>query len=128
MEDSKKKNNVEGRGDKEILYSRTIKAGKRIYYLDVKKNQKGDMFVAITESKKVQEQNSSNFTFEKHKIFLYPEDFGKFLTSMEDIINYVKLQKKTISTIKTNPKEILPEEHPDDIKLDIDFDTDDLKK
>ena len=47
MEDSVKKIQVEG-GDKEILYSKTIKAGKRIYYLDVKKNLKDDLFLAVT--------------------------------------------------------------------------------
>ncbi|MEZ7913993.1 MAG: DUF3276 family protein, partial [Macellibacteroides fermentans] len=51
MEDAGKKMNVET-GDKEILYSRAIKAGKRIYYLDVKRNLKDDLFLAITESKK----------------------------------------------------------------------------
>ena len=48
MENSVKKIQVEG-GDKEILYSKTIKAGKRIYYLDVKKNLKDDLFLAVTE-------------------------------------------------------------------------------
>ena len=52
MENSVKKIQVEG-GDKEILYSKTIKAGKRIYYLDVKKNLKDDLFLGVTESKKV---------------------------------------------------------------------------
>ena len=60
MEDSVKKIQVEG-GDKEILYSKTIKAGKRIYYLDVKKNLKDDLFLAVTESKKVQPKNVRKF-------------------------------------------------------------------
>lgn len=74
MENSVKKIQVEG-GDKEILYSKTIKAGKRIYYLDVKKNLKDDLFLAVTESKKVQPKNGMQVSFEKHKIFLYKEDF-----------------------------------------------------
>ena len=65
MEDSVKKIQVEG-GDKEILYSKTIKAGKRIYYLDVKKNLKDDLFLAVTESKKVQPKNGTQVSFEKH--------------------------------------------------------------
>ena len=52
MENSVKKIQVEG-GDKEILYSKTIKAGKRIYYLDVKKNLKDDLFLAVTESRRM---------------------------------------------------------------------------
>ena len=39
-------------GDKEIVFTKAVKAGKRIYYLDVKKSRKGEMFLAITESKK----------------------------------------------------------------------------
>lgn len=47
MEESKKNNNFDIGGDKEILYSKTIKAGKRIYYIDVKKSSKDDLFIAI---------------------------------------------------------------------------------
>ena len=52
MEDFKKKNAAD-MNDKEIVFSQSIKAGKRIYYLDVKKNRKDEMFLAITESKKI---------------------------------------------------------------------------
>ena len=52
MEELKKKNTT-NENDKEIVFSKTVKAGKRIYYLDVKKNRKEEMFLAITESKKV---------------------------------------------------------------------------
>lgn len=69
MEDYKKKSVVDG--DKEIVFSKAIKAGKRIYYLDVKKNRKDEMFLAITESKKIVsgEGDDSQVSFEKHKIF-----------------------------------------------------------
>ena len=124
MEEGKKKNIVEG-GDKEILYSKAIKAGKRIYYLDVKKNLKDDLFLAITESKKVQSKDSSNVTFEKHKIFLYREDFDKFIDGLEDVIGYVKAHKgepaSTIGNVVTN-QESVAEEGERDIKLNIDFD------
>ena len=90
MENSVKKIQVEG-GDKEILYSKTIKAGKRIYYLDVKKNLKDDLFLAVTESKKVQPKNGMQVSFEKHKIFLYKEDFDKFMESVT--LNDVELMK-----------------------------------
>ena len=68
MEDLNKKNKAE---DKEIVFSKTVKAGKRIYYLDVKKSRKDEMFLAITESKKVflEEGNEPQVSFEKHKIF-----------------------------------------------------------
>jgi hypothetical protein len=77
-------------GDKEIVYSKAIKAGKRIYYLDVKKNLKDDLFIAITESKRNLSKDGEQVTFEKHKIFLYKEDFDKFLEGMKDIIEFIK--------------------------------------
>lgn len=89
MGDFIKKTHVEG-GDKEILFSKAIKAGKRIYYLDVKKNLKDDLFLAVTESKKVQPKDGSQMSFEKHKIFLYKEDFEKFMEGMAEVIGYIK--------------------------------------
>ena len=61
LEDYKKKSVVDG--DKEIVFSKAIKAGKRIYYLDVKKNRKDEMFLAITESKKIVSGASKNIRF-----------------------------------------------------------------
>jgi hypothetical protein len=54
-------------GNKEIVYSKAIKAGKRIYYLDAKKNLKGDLFIAITESKRNRTKDGETVTFEKYK-------------------------------------------------------------
>ena len=85
-----------GKGDKEIVYSKAIKAGKRIYYLDVKKNLKEELFIAITESKRNQSKEGEPITFEKHKIFLYKEDFDKFMDGMTDVINYIKGEKDVI--------------------------------
>ena len=91
MEDFKKKMNAD-MNDKEIVFSKSIKAGKRIYYLDVKKNRKDEMFLAITESKKVitGEGDDSQVSFEKHKIFLYREDFEKFMTGLEEAVNFIE--------------------------------------
>ena len=90
MEDQNK--NIMKEGDKEIVFSKTVKAGKRIYYLDVKKNRKEEMFLAITESKKVVsgEGNDSSVSFEKHKIFLYKEDFEKFMNGLHQAIQYIE--------------------------------------
>ena len=68
MEDLKKKMSAD-MNDKEIVFSKSIKAGKRIYYLDVKKNRKDEMFLAITESKKVitGEGDDSQVSFENTK-------------------------------------------------------------
>ena len=60
----------------EIVYSRSVKAGKRIYYLDVKKARNEDLYLCITESKKKSSADDANPQFEKHKVFLYKEDFN----------------------------------------------------
>ena len=114
MEEFKKKSAAES--DKEIVFSKAIKAGKRIYYLDVKKNRKEEMFLAITESKKIVsgEGEDSQVSFEKHKIFLYKEDFGKFMDGLQQAIHY----------IESEGNEDLPlseEENTEEIKIDIDF-------
>lgn len=94
MEVEKTKSEVEKK-ENDIIYSKAIKAGKRIYYLDVKKSRNDDLFVAITESKKKVTGYDENMqvTYEKHKIFLYKEDFDKFLEGMEDVIAFVKREK-----------------------------------
>ena len=77
--------------DKEIFFSKAIKAGKRIYYLDVKRNRKHEMFLAITESKKIisGEGDNAQVNFEKHQIFLYKEDFDKFTKGLHQAIQYI---------------------------------------
>ena len=77
--------------ESEIVYSRSVKAGKRIYYLDVKKDRTGDYYLCITESKKRQ-MGEEVPQFEKHKLFLYKEDFAHFSEGLQDVIAYVKEQ------------------------------------
>jgi len=76
----------------EIVYSRSVKAGKRIYYLDVKKARNEDLYLCITESKRRQGMEDETPQFEKHKLFLYKEDFAHFTDGLQDVINYVKGQ------------------------------------
>lgn len=103
MEESKKNSYVENGGDKEILYSKAIKAGKRIYYIDVKKSSKDDLFIAITESKRVQQgKGHSDISFEKHKIFLYKEDFDRFANTLKQVMDYAnKYQLNQLQEGKT---------------------------
>lgn len=115
-----KRIHVEG-GDKEILYSKAIKAGKRIYYLDVKRNLKDDLFLAITESKKVQPKDGSQVSFEKHKIFLYKEDFEKFMEGMNEVIRYIRASRPENADDLSPEKEGPSGEDPGEIKLDIEF-------
>lgn len=131
MEELKKKNMAEG-GEKEIVYSQTIKAGKRIYYIDVKKSRKDEMFLTITESKKIVngEGENAHINFEKHKIFLYKEDFEKFTNSLQQAINFIEGKQgnhnRTSASDEATPlTEALEEETTsqlgEEIKIDIDF-------
>jgi len=78
--------------DKELIYSEAVKAGKRIYYFDVKQSRNGDRYVSITESKKIVEGNPDNprISYEKHKLFLYKEDYEKFVKAMLHVVDVAK--------------------------------------
>ncbi|MBM6882729.1 PUR family DNA/RNA-binding protein [Bacteroides caecigallinarum] len=122
MEDLKKKNMTET--DKEIVFSKAIKAGKRIYYVDVRKNKKDDMFLAITESKKVisGEGSSPSVSFEKHKIFLYKEDFDKFINGLQEAIKFIDDNSNHTNDYNTEEKTVEDSiETSSDIKIDIEF-------
>jgi hypothetical protein len=95
----------EGRTEPEIVYSRSVKAGKRIYYLDVKKARNEDLYLCITESKRKQTGESETPQFEKHKVFLYKEDFAHFTEGLNDVIAFVQSQLGEIE----DRKEWLPE-------------------
>lgn len=84
MEDYNKRAN-------EDIYSKGIRAGKRTYFFDVRSTRSGEMFLTITESKKMM-KDEGNFHFEKHKIFLYKEDFEKFAEGLNDSINFIVSQ------------------------------------
>lgn len=76
-----------GEGRNESLYSKRIKAGKRrTYFFDVRATRGNDYFITITESKKRFDDNG----YDRHKMFLYKEDFNKFLAGLTETINYVK--------------------------------------
>lgn len=94
MEVEKRKIEIEKK-DSEIIYSKAIKAGKRIYYLDVKKSRNEDLYLAITESKKkvTGYDEDAQVTYEKHKIFLYKEDFDKFIEGLEDVVGFIKKEQ-----------------------------------
>lgn len=124
MEELKKKSTTI-ENDKEIVFSKAIKAGKRFYYLDVKKNRKEEMFIAITESKKVVslDKDDPQVNFEKHKIFLYKEDFEKFMNGLQQAIDFIGHEQGTTSEAHYQPA-TATEEMPsqsEEIKIDIDF-------
>ena len=78
--------------DRDLVFSQAVKAGKRIYYFDVKQSKNGDRYISITESKKVVEGSFENphISFEKHKLFLYKEDYEKFLNALVTTLEVAK--------------------------------------
>ncbi|WP_258101453.1 PUR family DNA/RNA-binding protein [Marinoscillum pacificum] len=81
MEENKEK----GRDE---IYSERVRAGKRTYFFDVKSTRSNDYYLTITESKR--RFKDDGFFYEKHKIFLYKEDFHKFLEALNETVNHVK--------------------------------------
>jgi Protein of unknown function (DUF3276) len=73
---------------REEIYSAKVKAGKRTYFFDVKSTRSNDYYLTITESKKRFKEDG--FTYEKHKIFLYKEDFNKFLSALNGSVAHIK--------------------------------------
>lgn len=78
--------------EREEIYSNVVRAGKRTYFFDVKSTKNEDYYLTITESKKRFNKNGKYF-FEKHKIFLYKEDFEKFADALTDCVDYIKKEK-----------------------------------
>lgn len=74
------------RGD---LFSKSVRAGKRTYFFDVKSTKGSEYYLTITESKK-RFGTDGKFFYEKHKIFLYKEDFEKFTEGFSEAIEYIK--------------------------------------
>jgi hypothetical protein len=74
--------------EREEIYSKSIRAGKRTYFFDVKATRSNDYYLTITESKK-RFDNDKAF-FEKHKIFLYKEDFEKFVEGLTDTLEFIR--------------------------------------
>ncbi len=74
----------------EDVYSKPVRAGKRTYFFDVKTTKgNNDFYLTITESKRRVERDGS-FTYDKHKIFLYKEDFEKFQEGLQEAVQYIK--------------------------------------
>ena len=73
----------------EDVFSKPVRAGKRTYFFDVKATKGNDYYLTITESKRRTDRDG-RFVYDKHKIFLYKEDFEKFVQGLEEVIQYVK--------------------------------------
>ena len=84
--------------EQQEIFSERVRAGKRTYFFDVKATRSNDYYLTITESKRRYKEDG--FTYEKHKLFLYKEDFNKFVDALNITVDHIK-------------KELLP---------DVDFD------
>jgi hypothetical protein len=88
MEDEKGRTEGQNeRNDKEEVFTKVVRAGKRTYFFDVKSTRHEDLYLTITESKKRQGKEGKMF-YEKHKIFLYKEDFEKFTEGLREAVTF----------------------------------------
>lgn len=75
--------------ERQEIFSRTVRAGKRTYFFDVKSTRAGEYYLTITESKRRFNNDQGKFFYEKHKLFLYKEDFEKFSNGLEETIEFI---------------------------------------
>ena len=85
----------ENRNEREEIFSKSVRAGKRTYFFDVKATRRNDYYLTITESKKKYDQDGK-FHFEKHKLFLYKEDFEKFTDGLSEVVDFIKKNQPEI--------------------------------
>jgi hypothetical protein len=76
--------------EKSEIFSQRVRAGKRTYFFDIKSTKANDYYLTITESKRRYKEDG--YYYEKHKIFLYKEDFDKFFDALQGTINHVKTE------------------------------------
>jgi hypothetical protein len=96
--------------EKEEIYSKVLRAGRRTYFFDVRATKAGDYYLTITESKKFTNDDGS-FHYKKHKIYLYKEDFNEFNALLKDMTDYV---------ISEKGNEVISERHQKDFKKEFD--------
>ncbi|WP_396209261.1 PUR family DNA/RNA-binding protein [Flavobacterium sp.] len=104
--------------EKEDIFSKVLRAGRRTYFFDVRATKADDYYVTITESKKFTEEDGS-FHFKKHKIYLYKEDFAAFREILDEMVDFVLDQKG---------EEVISERHQKDFKRENFTDTSDEVK
>jgi len=92
--------------EKEEIYSKVMRAGRRTYFFDVRETKAGDYYLTVTESKKFTNDDGS-FHYKKHKIYLYKEDFVDFKDNLNEMIQYILDEKG---------EEVISERHQKDYK------------
>ena len=91
---------------REEIFSRAVRAGKRTYFFDVKATRANEYYITITESKRRFNNEQGKFFYEKHKIFLYKEDFEKFSNGLKDVISFIQTGQPPIEKTIEPPIEI----------------------
>jgi hypothetical protein len=121
LENKEQNENVERR---EEIFSQTIRAGKRTYFFDVKETRAEEKYLTITESKRRFSNDQGRFFYEKHKIFLYKEDFQKFVDGLNTVIKFIESGEmpEPEATDLPEVKEDTPPPAESDIKFE-DLDT-----
>ena len=99
--------------EKEEIYSKVLRAGRRTYFFDVRATKAGDYYLTITESKKFTNDDGS-FHYKKHKIYLYKEDFSEFNSILQEMTDYVIAEKGD---------EVISDRHQKDFKREYDAPT-----
>ncbi len=102
--------------EREEVFSKKVRAGKRTYFFDVKATRSNDYYVTVTESKKRLEDG----VFIKHKIFLYKEDFEKFAEGLKDTIDYIKAHQEVVEKrYEYSENQSEPTKENDDFSFEI---------
>ncbi|HAH59910.1 MAG TPA: DNA-binding protein [Bacteroidales bacterium] len=86
------------RMQQEDVYSTVVKAGKRTYFFDVKTTKSDEKYLTITESKRRYSDDDEKFFYEKHKIFLYREDFENFIQGLRNVIDFIEKEDGPIES------------------------------
>lgn len=105
-----------GMMEKEEIYSKVLRAGRRTYFFDVRATKAGDYYLTITESKKFTNDDGS-FHYKKHKIYLYKEDFSEFNEILREMTDYIIAEKGD---------EVISERHQKDFKKESYTPTEDI--
>lgn len=76
------------REERDKIFSKRVRAGKRTYFFDVRATRSNDYYLTVTESRRY--QKDGDFVFEKSKLFIYKEDFNKFVEAMQETVDHIK--------------------------------------
>ncbi len=113
-----------GQQERQEIFSRTVRAGKRTYFFDVKSTRAGEYYLTITESKRRFNNDQGKFFYEKHKLFLYKEDFEKFANGLNTTIEFIQTGNAPDEQEEEQDKKV-KDPHTDIDFEDLDNDTSD---